>query len=293
MSYQAEKQVVRDYYTALDSTSGADMLDAVGKYVASDYLWRGYHPFGEMTSLGDVIAKFWVPLKSSLTRLQRREDVFFAGKNVTENNDGTWVVSMGHLMGLFDVPWLGIRPTRKMAFLRYAEFHRVEGGKICETAFYFDIPHLMIQAGQNPFPPQTGAHMVQPGPMPHDALLYDDAPVEEGQKTMAAIESMIGDLGQWQLGLPLEEELARTWHDDMIWWGPCRDWCDLYDRTLCKTAFWTVPCGVQRTVKNQPYSAGGRGALWRIFWLAKLHRTTCWWVHGHARKFGTVGISCD
>ncbi|NCW62091.1 MAG: nuclear transport factor 2 family protein, partial [Rhodobacteraceae bacterium] len=131
-----------------------------------------------------------------------------------------WVVSMGHLMGLFDAPWLGIRPTRKMAFLRYAEFHRVEGGKICETAFYFDIPHLMIQAGQNPFPPQTGAHMVQPGPMPHDALLYDDAPVEEGQKTMAAIESMIGDLGQWQLGLPLEEELARTWHDDMIWWGP-------------------------------------------------------------------------
>ena len=220
MSYQAEKQVVRDYYAALDSTSGSDMLNAVGQYVASDYLWRGYHPFGEMTSLADVIGQFWIPLKSSLTRLQRREDVFFAGKNVTDNNDGTWVVSMGHLMGLFDAPWLGIRPTRKMAFLRYAEFHRVEGGKICETAFYFDIPHLMIQAGQNPFPPQTGAHMVQPGPMPHDALLYDDAPVEEGQKTMAAIESMIGDLGQWQLGLPLAEELARTWHDDMIWWGP-------------------------------------------------------------------------
>jgi hypothetical protein len=64
-----------------------------------DYLWRGYHPFGEMTSLADVIGQFWMPLKSSLTRLQRREDVFFAGKNVTENNDGTWVVSMGHLMG--------------------------------------------------------------------------------------------------------------------------------------------------------------------------------------------------
>ena len=54
---------------------------------------------------------------------------------MTENNDGTWVVSMGHLMGLFDVPWLGIRPTRKMAFLRYAEFHRVEGGKIVKPRF--------------------------------------------------------------------------------------------------------------------------------------------------------------
>jgi hypothetical protein len=31
---------------------------------------------------------------------------------------------------------------------------------------------------------------------------------------------MIGDLGQWQGGMPLEEELARTWADDMIWWGP-------------------------------------------------------------------------
>ena len=92
MSYQAEKQVVRDYHAALDSTSGADMLNAVGQYVASDYLWRGYHPFSEMTSLNDVIAEFWMPLKSCLTRLQRREDVFFAGKNVTEDNDGTWVV---------------------------------------------------------------------------------------------------------------------------------------------------------------------------------------------------------
>ena len=31
---------------------------------------------------------------------------------------------------------------------------------------------------------------------------------------------MCDDLGTWNLGLPLEEELARTWQDDMIWWGP-------------------------------------------------------------------------
>ena len=22
------------------------------------------------------------------------------------------------------------------------------------------------------------------------------------------------------MGIPIEEELARTWHDDMLWWGP-------------------------------------------------------------------------
>ncbi len=37
---------------------------------------------------------------------------------------------------------------------------------------------------------------------------------------MAAIEAMIGDLGTWKSGLTLEDELARTGHDDMLWWGP-------------------------------------------------------------------------
>ena len=31
---------------------------------------------------------------------------------------------------------------------------------------------------------------------------------------------MISDIGNWKNALSLEEELALTWHDDMIWWGP-------------------------------------------------------------------------
>ena len=127
---------------------------------------------------------------------------------------------MGHLMGLFDQPFLGIRPTRQIAMLPYCEFLRIEGGRITEVAFYFDLPSLMDQAGQNPFPPQTGAQLIQPGPQGHGGLLLDPNPAEEGEATLAAINAMITDLGQWQSGLPLEEELARTWHDDMLWWGP-------------------------------------------------------------------------
>jgi predicted ester cyclase len=188
--------------------------------MAPDALWRGFHPFGELTGPDAVAEQFWAPLRQSLTRLQRRQDIFFAGRNELDGFTGTWVVSMGHLMGLFDRPWLGIPPTGKMAFLRYCEFNKVENGRIVETAMYFDIPHLMMQAGLNPFPPQTAAHLVQPGPLTHDGLLYDDAPEAEGHATLAAINAMIGDLGTWRSGLPLEEELAQTWHDDMIWWGP-------------------------------------------------------------------------
>lgn len=190
------------------------------RFTAEDYLWRGYHPFGEMTDAAEVATRFWQPLRTALTRMQRRQDVFMAGRNEMDGFQSVWVVSMGHLMGLFDSPWLGIPPTGKMAFLRYCAFHRVADGKIVETAMYFDIPQLMVQAGLTPFPPQTAAQLVQPGPITHDGLLWDVQPEEEGAKTLAAINAMVSDLGTWGLGLPLEEELARTWHDDMAWWGP-------------------------------------------------------------------------
>lgn len=220
MNFQEEKQVVIDLYTALEAAASDRIGSVLSEAMAPDALWRGFHPFGELTGPDAVADQFWAPLRKSLTRLQRRQDIFFAGRNELDGFTGTWVVSMGHLMGLFDRPWLGIPPTGKMAFLRYCEFNKVENGRIVETAMYFDIPHLMMQAGLNPFPPQTAAHLVQPGPLTHDGLLFEDAPEAEGQATLAAINAMIGDLGTWRSGLPLEEELAQTWHDDMIWWGP-------------------------------------------------------------------------
>lgn len=215
--YQDEKSVVRALYAGLKGATPAQVADVLAAHTGPDWLWRGVHPFYEHRGAGDVARAFWAPFLTSMSRVQRREDIFFAGQG---HLGGVWVVSMGHLMGLFDAVWLGIRPTDKIAMVRYCEFNRVEGGKIVETMLHIDIPHLMAQAGQNPFGTQTAANLVQPGPATHDGLLYGPQPEAEGTATLAAIEAMIGDLGTWQLGLPLEEELARTWHDDMLWWGP-------------------------------------------------------------------------
>lgn len=218
--FSSEKQVVRELYAQLDATGGEGAAEVLSRHYASNHIWRGYHPFNEQQGAEAVAEVFWTPLHKALRHLQRREDVFFAGLNEMDGFASTWVVSMGHLMGLFDASWLGIAPTGKMAFLRYCEFNRVEDGKITETAMYFDIPHLMMQAGLQPFPPQTAAHLVQPGPMTHDGLMYDPQPREEGEKTLATINAMISDLGQWNSGLSLEDELRQTWAEDMIWWGP-------------------------------------------------------------------------
>jgi len=215
-----EKQLVKDFYTRLDKACETDIPEILEAFTSPEYLWRGFHPFNEITSAQEVGESFWQPLRGALTSLQRRLDVFMAGHNSITEQGGVWVVSMGHLMGLFDQPWLGIPPTGKITMLRYCEFNRVDNGKITETAMFFDIPHLMMQAGLQPFPPQTAAHLVQPGPMTHDGLMFDPQDPEEGRKTLDVTNAMISDLGTWALGLPLEEELARTWNDNMVWWGP-------------------------------------------------------------------------
>lgn len=217
---QDAKTVVRAYQSAID-TAGCDAAAAeIAAHVSTDYLWRGMHPFNIRKGAVAVAEVFWTPLKTSLTSLTRREDIFMAGRNQMDDSQSVWVVSMGHFMGLFDIPWLGIPATRKMVFLRYAEFCKVEKGKIVETAMFCDIPHLMVQAGVNPFPPQTAAHGVQLGPVTHTGRMDTPQDPAEGEKTLAVINAMINDLGTWQSGLPLVEELARTWNDDMIWWGP-------------------------------------------------------------------------
>lgn len=216
--FQSAKSLVRDYYKALT----VDPLAAMDRYCAPDMIWHGYHPFDDIVGAAEVATRFWQPLQAALAPMQRRLDLFFAGRNAIDDGASVWVASMGHLMGLLDGEWLGIRPTRKMAMLRYAAFHKIENGRITHEAMYFDIPHLMQQAGQNPFGLQTGAALVQPGPITHDGLLFDDADPAEGAKTMAAINAMVSDIAAWTGGdiSGLIEELRRTWNEDMIWWGP-------------------------------------------------------------------------
>jgi predicted ester cyclase len=220
MDFQTEKKVVLSFYKELENAGQSESTSVFENYCSANWLWRGVHPFDVQTGPLAVNTNFWSGFSHAFSSLQRRMDVFMAGENSLSDTKEIWVTSMGHFMGLFDNPWLGIKPTRKLVMLRYAEFHRVEAGKIVETALFLDIPALMMQVGLRPFPDQTAAQFVQPGPLPHDAIMTVSQPASEGAKTLEAINRMISDLGQWKLGLPLEEELSRSWHTDMVWWGP-------------------------------------------------------------------------
>ena len=217
---QAAKAVVRSYLHDMASADPGTVEAAIAAHVAPEYRWRGMHPFNEQDGAAAVAESFWSPFLRAFAPVQRRTDVFLAGVNHAQEDDGIWVLSMGQLMGLFDRPWLGIPPTRKIAMLRFAEFHRVKGGRITDTALFCDILHVMLQAGLAPLPPQTGAHLVQPGPMTHDGVLYEPQPPTEGAQTLAVIRRMVSDIHNVGKFARREDELRQHWAEDMIWWGP-------------------------------------------------------------------------
>jgi len=223
--FQTEKDLVRDMHLALAAATPDTVADALKPFVSEDWMWRGMHPFHIQHGADAVAELFWAPLMAAMTRLQRRPDIFIAGLNEMDGYTSTWVTQMGHFMGLFDEPWLGIPPTGRIVMMRFVEFNRVENGKVTETAMFFDIPQVMIQAGVNPFPPQTGAHLIQPGPMTHEGLMYRPTDPAVGVATLAAINRMLGGMKASRDGETVitdySAHLARSWHEDMIWWGPC------------------------------------------------------------------------
>ena len=222
MNFQSEKQIILDFYNGIESSEIEEIPKVLSHYCSEDLLWRGFHPFNEIRGLKNLYSQFWQPFKKSFFNYQRRMDIFLAGYNTISGNEGVWVVSMGHLMGLFDNPWIGIKETKKIAMLRYCEFSKIQNGKITEVAMFFDIPHLMLQAGLKPFPSETGISLVQPGPLKHEGLMLNEQNPNEGNKTIEIIENMIKDVKVWTSTSrgSLIEELKKSWNENMIWWGP-------------------------------------------------------------------------
>jgi predicted ester cyclase len=242
--FQHAKALVREFYRELESATPDTVEDILGRYISDSIQWHGVYPFEEQRSVSAVSEVFWQPLLRSWSPLQRREDVFFAGYNdVFEHVDGKeqpwpvdidqathqtasgdiWVVSMGHFAGVLSQDWLGLPASGKLTFLRYADFNCVRDGKIVRSGFFCDIIDVMHQLGINPLPVQTGASFVYPGPRTHDGMLFVDQNPEEGVATQELLNRMIDDLNQLNLSgqdFCPPEYLARTWREDMLWYGP-------------------------------------------------------------------------
>ena len=218
---QNNKALVTRLFQDLESATEANVADILKRYYADDCLFYGVHPFNEQVGAEAIAESFWRPFLRAWTPVQRRQDIFMGGSS--EMDGAQWVTSMGHMMGLLDQSWLGIPATGKMAFLRYAEFNCVEGDKITRVGFFCDLIGVMNQAGIHPLPPQTGASFIYPGPRTHDGIQLTEHSQAEADKTLNLVNQMIDDLSKLNVSANDRcppEYLARSWCEDMIWYGP-------------------------------------------------------------------------
>ena len=220
-SYALPKRRVLDFYAALSRANPASVTSILKSQLTPDFQWYGVYPFDEQHGPEAVAEAFWIPFLNSWKNVQRRQDIFLAGTSEIDQTE--WVISMGHLMGLLDQDWLGMRTTRKLAFLRYADFYCVQEGQLVRGVFFCDLIGVMHQLGISPLPLQTGVSFLYPGPRTHDGLLFEYQDNRESKKTLDLVNRMLADLTTLNISgddLPPPEYLARTWHEDMIWYGP-------------------------------------------------------------------------
>ena len=220
-SYALPKRRVLDFYAALSRANPASVTSILKSQLTPDFQWYGVYPFDEQHGPEAVAEAFWIPFLNSWKNVQRRQDIFLAGTSEIDQTE--WVISMGHLMGLLDQNWLGMRTTRKLAFLRYTDFYCVQEGQLVRGVFFCDLIGVMHQLGISPLPLQTGVSFLYPGPRTHDGLLFEYQDNRESKKTLDLVNRMLADLTTLNISgddLPPPEYLARTWHEDMIWYGP-------------------------------------------------------------------------
>ena len=219
-SFENEKKLVLEYFNSIDNSNNENLINRISQYTSDDFKMRCTHPFNELNGAEQVANNLWVPIKNSFKPIQRRMDIFYAGINSLDTNEGKWVTSMGHLMGIFNKPFFGIQPNFKSILLRYAEFYKVENDKITEGAIFLDIINLMQQLGLSVIPESTGLVGITPGPMNHKGLKLNISENAESRKTLELIHRMRDRLVKESKMKSVKDELELDWHNDMIWWGP-------------------------------------------------------------------------
>lgn len=189
-------------------------------HTTPNYRWRGSCPLYEKDNLSDACREALAPLRQAFHPLQRREYISISGLNDADGGQSVWTCSLGHLSGPFIHEWLGFHPTQQLVQLRYAEFQKIEGDQVAETALLIDQGDFLRQIGLDPFPHQLGARHVFPPPWKEGRR---DCGLDVAQETADLVNRMIEDLDLLNKSgndtCP-PEYLARSWHEDMAWYGP-------------------------------------------------------------------------
>ena len=218
MTPEALKEVLAPLLVAGQAATPLGLASALEKVMYQDAVVHMCHPFGDLQGPSAWMEQCFTPLLNAMPDLERSELIVVAGSTQAGQH---WVGTCGNYMGKLVAPLLGIQPTGRVAYFRYHEFFRIEAGKVVEVQAIWDLPELMMQAGQWPLAPQLGDAFCTPGPMTQDGLRAKDTEVGHGARTQAHVLAMLTDLCKHpSQGGPEIMNLPKYWHPRFNWYGP-------------------------------------------------------------------------
>ncbi|SFJ59613.1 ester cyclase [Jannaschia pohangensis] len=207
--------------TGLASLLSADDPAEAAEAILTEYAqWDMMAPVNGISGRQAILNQAILPLRAALHGAHRRDEIVIGGDNIRAPG-GRWVATVGHIVGTHVGDLWGVAPSARLAFLRYGEFHRLNGaGRIAESRIILDLPDLMRQAGRAAWPELLGTEMLFPGPATHDGVCPTTG---DGTASLDLVQRMLGDLHVYdpKTGASRGQTGADgTWADDMLWYGP-------------------------------------------------------------------------
>jgi len=204
------KQLYLRFLESFDAGLPAAVEQSVSAHFATDAKVNASHPVNEARDGDGYFADIIAPITSAFEGCARQNYVVIGG----EYQGAEWVTSTGYFHGHFTRPLCGIPPSGKLAFLRFGEFHRMEGGRIVETHVYLGFAELIIALGLWPLAPSQGYEGTVPGPATHDGIIAGASDPARSRATADLVEGMLKQLAS-------EDEAWRPyWDNRMLWYGP-------------------------------------------------------------------------
>ena len=215
----AHKRLLADLIADVATCAPEDLVRVLLAGSHEDAVWEVFHPFNTLYGVLEAVEAFWGPLKRSFPDFEVRQHFSIAG----EFGGGEWVSTLGHVMGSFEVPWIGIPATHQVCYLRLGINALVKDGRIARAHVYLDVIDVMRQAGCYPFREMPGSPEQWPAPPASsgaDVFGYDP---ELGARTLTTTREMQASLPPPAKDLAEHRAQIRHsphWHPNMNWYGP-------------------------------------------------------------------------
>ena len=80
-NFSEEKTLALAYMDALENCELPELESILARHTGPSYQMRSVYPFRESNSAKEAAEQVWIPMRTSLTGMQRRQDIFIAGSN--------------------------------------------------------------------------------------------------------------------------------------------------------------------------------------------------------------------